>query len=501
MLQQLRQQSVLAYVLLGAILFIFLFNIGPATKSCSPSSRGRVHHVAKVNGTSIRVYEFVQAYQEQITYLQTLAQYDPNFKLEKSQQAYLRRQVLDELINRELMAQAALQSGLVIGNTMLAEYLQKRYDLKKVGFQQYAEWITQNYGVNVTAFEERSRQQVLASLFGRMLYYTLPVSPVETKQHFSRLHDRVKISYIPVQVSSAPALSLDDVAIQGYEKDHTQAISAYYVKHSTEFMVPPRFHVKSWAQPLADGNNQEQLQVLQDMATLIKKADNDIHKIDLALAENPRVKKEDLHWLEAENLPKAIQMTLGQLKSKQLSIPVYWPEKKAIYMFWLEEVSPERMQALNEVSRSIAGKLWQEEIVFQEAEKKAQKIWQQFTEKRQAWAKMAAAHAPIDSEWLLHDTQDIPYLNGYEPALLKDAFATKKAPEILPKIYRFGQGYVVAAVVDREMPNFEQFAKEEQTLQEKALQEKYKKFSKDFIAHLRNHAKIQINEQVLAVGD
>jgi peptidyl-prolyl cis-trans isomerase D len=126
---------------------------------------GAVNSVALVNDQEITISQFNQAFQNYRRRMQ--AQLGAAFDPELFDQAIIRRQFLDQMINEELLAQVSLDAGLAVDDARLAQSIREMES-----FQVDGEFNPDVYqarlsaqGINATAFENDMRASIVMNQF------------------------------------------------------------------------------------------------------------------------------------------------------------------------------------------------------------------------------------------------------------------------------------------------------------------------------------------------
>lgn len=120
--------------------------------------------VAKVNETEIGLREFQQTFQERRIQLQRMLGPELSASIDE---ARLRSETLDRMIDDELVLQAAATSGLRIGDAQLAVFIHAQEAFRAGGVfsqQQYENWL-RSRGYSPGGFEHLTRRDLLSNQF------------------------------------------------------------------------------------------------------------------------------------------------------------------------------------------------------------------------------------------------------------------------------------------------------------------------------------------------
>ena len=191
---------------------------------------GKASDVALVNGQGIDQPEFLRASQQQQERLKEMLGQAYNPEMFNTPQ--YKRQVLDQLIDRNLLDQAAVSNGLDIGNDQLSAHLMSQPDLQRNG--KYAPDLYQaflrNQGLTAAGFEARLRNSLRAKQLQDVVANSGVLANAELED-MVRLRDQYRdITYLVLPQSAYAAnLKVDDAKV-----------SAYYESHRQDFMNPER---------------------------------------------------------------------------------------------------------------------------------------------------------------------------------------------------------------------------------------------------------------------
>jgi peptidyl-prolyl cis-trans isomerase D len=166
-----------------------------------------VNAVAVVNDQEITANEFNQGFQNYRRRMQ--AQLGTAFDAEQFDQAMVRRQFLDQMIDEELLAQVSLDAGLTVSNEALAERI------RNLGaFEVDGEFNADVYQASLAAqgmtpqqFEDEMRASMVLSQFPTAIAESAIATPTELRD-YARLQDQER-SFKAVVVPAFPAAAED----------------------------------------------------------------------------------------------------------------------------------------------------------------------------------------------------------------------------------------------------------------------------------------------------
>jgi parvulin-like peptidyl-prolyl isomerase len=175
-------------LLFAVIIFVFAVNFGPWAGRVAPAHI----YAAEVNGRVIGIAEFNRAFEDAMHMQQ---QFNPNYTRELAFKTELPKQIVDNLIQRELLAQLAEENGIVISDEELARTITGG---QAVNTDAYREAILSKYGMTIAQFEAKERREMLAFRMRDVVISGLPISESDLKTSFFIQNDQVSVDYIRI---------------------------------------------------------------------------------------------------------------------------------------------------------------------------------------------------------------------------------------------------------------------------------------------------------------
>jgi peptidyl-prolyl cis-trans isomerase D len=221
-----RAAKVLTYIIFGLIIISFSFwGIESYVKNI-----GRADYVAKVGGYRITQQEFTNAYRNRLDQLRRMfGQQVDAAMLDNPQQ---RQAVLEDLINRNVLRDAAVKSGLTITD----EQLRKSISAMEV-FQEDGKFSEKRYeqllkaqGYTGVGFEERMREDLLLDKAREGIVETAIAPKFQIEQTIRANEQQREVAH----ATFAPADFVKDVKIED------AAAKTHYDAHPEEFKVPEK---------------------------------------------------------------------------------------------------------------------------------------------------------------------------------------------------------------------------------------------------------------------
>jgi peptidyl-prolyl cis-trans isomerase D len=250
MLDTLRKnsKSALIYVFFGIIIIVFVFSFGPASNGCRSGSFADGGNVAaRVNGQEITRADFDQSYARIFRDYQARA--GGAFNDQLAQSIGLKEKVLDQLIDRELLAQAAIDSAITVTDAELNEEIRKMPAFQVDGVfnqEQYRLIVERQLGTMAPQFEEELRRSLLAQKMLSSLSGSAKVSDDEVQAEFAREKEKLELSFVrfsPVAFK-AEAQKPTDAQVDELLAKEMPRVEEYFKNNSYRFNKPKRVQAR-----------------------------------------------------------------------------------------------------------------------------------------------------------------------------------------------------------------------------------------------------------------
>jgi peptidyl-prolyl cis-trans isomerase D len=211
----------LGYVFfIAALAVLFALQWGPGSQGCETGKLPEPETAATVNGEPIPLREFAK------TYLQQAEQFRrQGVPPEMLKQFAIHKQVIDQLVNTELLAQAAAKKGVAADNADLAKVLREAPAFQKDGKfdkETYQQFVREYEGSTEVQFEDKLRRQLSAQRLLELVESSVVVSDDEVKARYLRDGDTAKATF----VRFTPTMFVDQVKappppeLEAWAKEH-----------------------------------------------------------------------------------------------------------------------------------------------------------------------------------------------------------------------------------------------------------------------------------------
>ena len=231
MLQTIRDRATgwIAYIIVGLLIIPFAL-WGVNQYFGEPQSL----EVATVGDTTISLQEFQQAYQQHRLRLQNLL--GENFDPALFDETRLKQEVLQQLVNEAVLAQAARNEGLRVGDGQLHEVIRAYEAFQQDGAfnPELYQRVLRSQGYSPLGFEESLRSSLVSDQLREGLVASSFVTLDEMNRLIGLLTQKRELSYV--------VLSLDDYLNQTSVDE--AAVEAYFEEHKDRFRSPEQVRLQ-----------------------------------------------------------------------------------------------------------------------------------------------------------------------------------------------------------------------------------------------------------------
>lgn len=512
-------RKILFALIIGAIVVAMALSFGPGSFGSAGGAgtdpRQATGPAATVNGKEIPLAEFNRAYAMQLQFFRGRGQAIPE---NLARQIGIPKQVLEQLVNTELLAQAAEKHGLSASDEELADVLAKTPDFQKDGRFDEA-----TYRQVVTGYMQKTPQQYEADQRRRLSAYKMldvveagaHVSDEEVRARFEKEGNRAKLVY----VRFLPAMFTDKVGtptpaqLQQVQTERAKEISEYYEANRFTFAQPERVRARQLLVKLPAGATAAQKAEAKAKAEALKKElDGGKDFATLARAQSDdaatKAKGGELGWVERGTWEPALSDAVFALAAGGVTAPV--ETGLGFHVVKVEEKQAAVTKTLEQAQADIARTLWTRDQAKARARAEADKalaalkagkslkdLYPPEKDGQPAALRFEQEKRPeaVETDAFSASSDSVPNL-GPAPELVKAVFA-RQGPGALDAVYPAGDALVVANVVERSLPNDETFAKQEAELRQQARQAKTFELRDAFLKALRKNAQVTTNEQLI----
>ncbi|MFN0061278.1 MAG: SurA N-terminal domain-containing protein [Myxococcaceae bacterium] len=513
-----------SYLFIVAIAVVFALQFGPGSRGCEVQTPTTQSYAAKVNGKEIPLTEFAQQYGFQIQYARRrLDEMAQRFGGQVDLDAIVRQQVspqmvLDQLIDVELLSQAAEKHGIVASDPEIRKIIRGNPDFQREGQfdrDRYNNILSQYYKKTPTDYEADIRRRLSAAKFEEVMRASASVSDEEVVARFRRDNDKANLRFVrflpAMFAESVPAPSSAELA--RWQAAHTADIQREYDVNRVAYRTPEQVHARHILLKVAAATTIEKKdQVRARLAEIKRDLDKGGDFADAAKAhsedEATRSAGGDLGLrARGPDVPRPVFDAAFAQEPGQVSDIVESPVGFHLVKTEAKQAAVEK--SLADVSSDIAQRLFRKEKALARAKASAERT-------------LAAAKGGKSLADLHRPKKDAPPISPYEaesaptaletgsfsvgsPQLPKIGLAEAlslhvtqtRSPGLLSTLYAAGDGFVVAQVLERNQPNDAELSASMNELREQARYAKQTELTESLRTALRKAAKVETQADAL----
>ncbi|MBF5041448.1 peptidylprolyl isomerase [Aggregicoccus sp. 17bor-14] len=512
----LQPRRLISLFFIAAIAVVFILQFGPGGHGFGTSKKTAPGSAAVVNGQEIPLQEFQRAYANQLQFFRARGQPIPE---SLAKQIGIPQQVLDQLVNTELLAQAAEKRGVVPSDDELRELIHQNPDFQKDGefsFDTYTQVLRDYYRKTAPQYETELRRRLAAVKLLELVESGATVSEDEVRARFQKEGNQAKLVF----ARFLPSMYTDKVPapkpaeLTAWQAAHQKEIADYYEANKFVYQQAERVHARQILVKLApEATPAQKAEAMQKAQALQKElaGGKDFAQLAQAKSEDAGSKARggDLGWVEKGTLPQPLGEAVFALKAGEVSQPV--ESQFGVHLVKVEEKQAAKSKSLQDATAEIARTLYTKEQALALAKKAAEAALAQVKagkslsalfppekEGQPALLRFETETRPeaVETDAFTAAGDTVPHL-GPAPELVRAAFQ-KDAAGPLDSVFNLGEGYVVAQVTERKKPSDESFAQAKAELQQQARQAKQIELRSAFLEALKKEGKVQTNPDALA---
>lgn len=496
-----------SYIFIGALALLFALEWGPGSRGCDRSGNSVVvvDNVAKVNDRDIPLRDFARAYSTQMQQLRQRG-IPPEF----AKQFGMDKQVLNQLVDNELLAQAAEARGLSVSDKDLREFLVKQPGFQKDGkfnMESYQDWVRQYDGSTEVDFESKLRRQMSADRMLELVEASVVVSDDEVKARYMRDGNAANATF----VKFTPAMFTEKVAppkaaeIATWSASHETELKEAYEKQKASFTLPEQAKVR---QILVKAGSDDAKAKIEALRKEIVEGKKPFAEVASASSEDlgTKAKGGDLGTIDRYQLPSSFADKVFALKVGEVTEPVETPvgfligtveEKKASEVKPYETVKTELASQLivKEKAKALAMNAATKALADAKSGKKLNDLFPVDAEKTTQFAAETKPEAKQTGEFN-SSVETIPQL-GVVPETQKAIFA-RNEPGLIDQVVTLGpDGFAVVYVDERKLTSDDDFAKQKTQLRVEAIKAKQYETREAFKKSLKQTGTVVTNQKAL----
>jgi peptidyl-prolyl cis-trans isomerase D len=522
-MEGLNARKLVSLLFIVGIGVVFTLQFGPGSTGFGSTKQAAPNMAAVVNGKEVPLRDFAREWANQMEFFRSRG---TPISESVARQVGLPQQVLDRLVDRELLAQAAERHGVMPSDAEIRDIIHKQQAFQvngKFDFNRYQQVLRDFQRKTAPEFEDEIRRQLAASKLLEMVSAGAVVSDDEVRARFEKQGNQVKLAFarfLPTmyaaQVPAPTAAQLEE-----FKKANSKQIQDYYAANSFVYQQPERIKVRQIVLNTPPNATDEQKAATKAKAEELRKqieGGQDFAAVAKASSQAPQAAATggDVGWVDRKSgrLPPAVADAAFALQPGGLTQPV--EVNNAVYLVKVEEKQAATEKKLPEVENEIATTLHKQQKAKELAQAEAQKALATVQggktlqtlfppEKGQpALLRFETETRPeaVETDTFPASGDAVPHL-GPAPELAQAAFSAQ-GPQVLGQVFPVGEGFVVAQVVERKRPDDAEFNQKKDELRAQARQAKQIELQESFIKALKQTGEVKTNleaiDQVLGAG-
>ncbi len=505
-----------SYIFIGALALLFALEWGPGSRGCNKAGTlEEQDNVATVNGQPIALRDFANAYGNQAANYRR-----QGVPAEMLKQFGIHKQVLDQMVNTELLAQAAEKRGLSASDDDLAKQLAEAEIFKKDGkfdLDTYHDWVRQVENTTEVKFEDKLRRQLSAQRMLQLVESSAVVSDEEVKAKYLKEGNAAKITFVRFtptmfaeKVPSPKAMEIED-----WGKANLQLMNEFYEQNKFTYFLPEKVKArqillklppeataaqKADAKARAEAVRKDLVETKKPFAEVAAQVSEDVES---------KTKGGDIGFVERLSLPAAFAEQLFALKPGEITTAVETPA--GFFIGTVEDKKAAEQRPFDSVKMEIATQLFLKDKAKKAARAEAEKALAEL-KKGKALNELYPPDTKQDSPSAFNFQQEskptsketaefsstadaIPSLGTSAEAM--KAIFEKKEPGLVDSIITIGDALVLVSVTERKTPTDDGFEKEKSELKLQAVKGKQFEVREAFLKALKQSGTVVTNEKAV----
>lgn len=513
-------QSFFIYILLGAIIAVFVVSFGPGGGGC----RTEVPFAAVVNGETINEDEFRRTYGEQIRYFQQMNSRG-GLTPELMKQLKLKEQVMDQLVDSRLLKQGAKKAGISVSEAELRDFILKSPAFQvegKFDYKAYERYVNYAVGTTPARFEADLRDKLLAQKYRDIVETTAMVSNEELWGDYQDEHDKVDLYFVAFKEVDVASVEVPTTAeIAAFEKDHAKEIEDRYGRDITKYKEPRKYRSRHIVVKVAEKGAVADVEAAKQKITEIevkaRAAGADFAALAKEFSEDSaKDKGGDLGFLSAGMMLPAYEDAVAKLKAGEISPPVR--TSTGWHLIKLEEVKEASGRELKDASADVAKELLTEQRRSAKSKLAAEKFLADLKSGKSI-TDLAVAEPEQTADATVKKKADasgkpfykttgsfgrtsmaVPRI-GFAEGLVKDSFTLSNEKKLLDQPYKSSDRWIVVALKERQTPVRAEFDKELEKLRQAALGRKKGEWVRSYLKAQRDSGEVKLNDKMLSYDE
>jgi len=476
-----------------AIVFIFFFGSGALN---GPRSELMV----EVNGEAIREQEVNTAWQRQVRFQQ---RFNPD--MTELQQLQIKQTVIDDLIERRLILQAAADEGITVSPKQLYRAVLEdpifQDDQGNFSAKKYEDYLgTTNANKTEIRLQKFYSERALVAAVEQMVRSGVQVSETEIREAWEKENSKRNMEFIRVSTSLfRDEVTPDDGALDAWMGDNSAALKERYDRDfDRKYNQPKKVSARHILLKFGDEDGDDDRETIrQMMAEILEEAraeGADFATLAQKYSEDTSATRGgDLGFFDDKRMVKPFSDAAFSMEIGALSDVV--ETQYGVHIIKVEDITEAVIQPLDEVSKEIATELY--------AEDKAPDLAREFAAKLVgvldgSMDEVAGAELLDARNLQIQETGDfdggarsVPKL-GRAPEAVAAAFAMTEAGAVTSSPIEIPNGFVVMRLKEASDPEDGTYEEDKGDVRDRLLRTRQTRALDAYKASLKETATIRI---------
>ncbi|MDP1915927.1 MAG: SurA N-terminal domain-containing protein [Myxococcales bacterium] len=511
------------YALIIALAVLFGLQWGPGSSGCDrmgalQDAKGEA--AVTVNGQTVPLKEFAQAYGNQAANFR-----QQGIPADLLKQFGIHKQVVDQLVNTELLAQAAEAQGIRASDEEVVALVLKDPSFQKDGkfdTDRYEDIVNQYEGTTTVQYEEKIRRRLSAQKLLQVVEASVAVSADEVQARYQKEGNSAKATF----VRFTPSMYADKVAVpkpadlEKWAAANGELIAKDYETNKFKFFIDERVKARQILLRVARDADAAVKEDAKKRLENVRKEIVDNKKSFADMATNfsedteTKAKGGDLGFIERTQLPSDFAAKLFALKPGEVSAVTESPI--GFHIGIVEDRKAPETKPLEAVKLELAAQLFTKEKAKDFAKADAEKTLAEL-KKGKTLVELFPADAKEDKNFNFKaetrpevketgefnaSADAVPTLGG--GAAVFKLLMDQKAAGVVDQVVTVDDGPVattsglaVVVVDERKMPSDADFTTKKEQLQVEAVKGKQFEVREAFLKALKARGAIITNDKAI----
>lgn len=511
------------YALIIALAVLFGLQWGPGSSGCDrfgalQDAKGEA--AVTVNGQTVPLKEFAQAYGNQAANFR-----QQGIPADLLKQFGIHKQVVDQLVNTELLAQAAEAQGIRASDEEVVQLVLKDPSFQKDGkfdSDRYEDIVNQYEGTTTVQYEEKIRRRLSAQKLLQVVEASVAVSQDEVQARYQKEGNSAKATF----VRFTPSMYADKVAVpkpadlEKWAAANGELIAKDYETNKFKFFIDERVKARQILLRVARDADAAVKEDAKKRLENVRKEIVDNKKSFADMATNfsedteTKAKGGDLGFIERTQLPSDFAAKLFALKPGEVSAVTESPI--GFHIGIVEDRKAPETKPLEAVKLELAAQLFTKEKAKDFAKADAEKTLAEL-KKGKTLVELFPADAKEDKNFNFKaetrpevketgefnaSADAVPTLGG--GAAVFKLLMDQKAAGVIDQVVTVDDGPVattsglaVVVVDERKMPSDADFTTKKEQLQVEAVKGKQFEVREAFLKALKARGAIITNDKAI----